>query len=79
MHSIDNLRKWEHNEAAHQLFLGFKKAYDAFSKEVLYNTLIEFDISMKIEIETKEYPNETYSRNLFGKHFFFLFPIKNVL
>jgi len=26
----------------HQLFIDFKKAYDSFRREVLYNILIEF-------------------------------------
>jgi len=50
---VKYLRKWEHNEAMHQLFLGFKKAYDSVSKDVLYNTVTEFVIPMEIEIEKK--------------------------
>ena len=30
-------KKWEHNEAVHQLFIDFKKAYDSFKREALYN------------------------------------------
>jgi hypothetical protein len=36
--------KWEYNEAVHQLFIDFKKAYDSGGREVLYNILIEFGI-----------------------------------
>jgi hypothetical protein len=31
-----------------QLFLDFEKAYDPVRKEVLYNILIEFGVSMKL-------------------------------
>jgi hypothetical protein len=43
-------KKWEYNEAVHQLFTDFKKAYDynSFRREVLYNILIEFGIPMKL-------------------------------
>ena len=34
-------KKWEYNEAVHQLFIDFKKAYDSVRREVLYNILIE--------------------------------------
>jgi hypothetical protein len=41
-------KKWEYNETVHQLFIDFKKAYDAVSvrTEVLYNILIEFGVPM---------------------------------
>jgi len=41
-------KKWEHNEAVHQLFIDFQKAYDSIRREVLYNILIEFGIPMKL-------------------------------
>jgi hypothetical protein len=28
-------KKWEHNEAVHQVFIDFKKAYDSVSREAL--------------------------------------------
>jgi len=34
-------KKWEYNEAVHQFFTDFKKAYDTVRREVLYNILIE--------------------------------------
>jgi len=37
----------------HQLFLGFNKVYDSINREVLYNTVNEFVIPMKLENETK--------------------------
>jgi len=36
-------KKWEYNEAVHQLFTEFKKTYDSIRREVLYKNLIEFD------------------------------------
>jgi hypothetical protein len=41
-------KKWEYNEAVHQLFKDLKKAYGLVRKEALYNTLIEFGISLKL-------------------------------
>ena len=41
-------KKWEYNEAVHQLFIAFKKAYDSVRTEVLYNILIEFGIPTKL-------------------------------
>jgi len=40
-------KKWEYNEAVHQLLMDFKKTYDSVSREVLYSILIEFGIPMK--------------------------------
>jgi len=40
MHQILE-KKWENNEAVHQLFIAFKKAYDSLRREVLYNIVIE--------------------------------------
>jgi hypothetical protein len=42
MHSSDTGEKIEYNETVHQLFIGFKKAYDSVRREVLYNILVEF-------------------------------------
>ena len=41
-------KKWEYNEAVHQLFIDFKKAYDSIRREVLYNILIEFGVPKKL-------------------------------
>jgi len=46
-------KKWEYKEAVHQLFIHFKRAYDFVRMEVLYNTLIEFGIPMKLVRLTK--------------------------
>jgi hypothetical protein len=42
------IKKWEYNEVLHQLFIDFKKVYDSVWREVLYNILIEFGISVKL-------------------------------
>jgi len=62
-------KKWEYNEAVHQLFIDFKKAYDSVWKEVLYNNLIEFGIPMKLVRLIKMCLIETYlySRARVGK------------
>jgi len=54
--------KWEYNEALHLLSIDFKKAYDSFGREVLYNILFEFCIPMKLVRLIKMCLNETYSR-----------------
>jgi len=41
-------QKLEYNKTVHQIFIDFKKAYDSGRKEVLYNTLTEFRIPMKV-------------------------------
>jgi len=35
-------KKWEYNEALHQLYIDLKKVYDSVWREVLYNILTEF-------------------------------------
>jgi len=39
---------WEYDEAVHQLFVDFKKAYHSVRMEELCNILIEFGIPMKL-------------------------------
>jgi hypothetical protein len=53
---------WEYNEAVHQLFVDFKKAYYSVRREALYNILIEFGIPMTLVRLKKMCLNETYSR-----------------
>jgi len=62
-----------------QLFIDFKKPYDSFRREVLYNILIEFGIPMKLVRLIKMYLNETYSRVRVVKHLSDMFPIRNGL
>jgi hypothetical protein len=47
LHSSNTWEKWEYNEAVHQLFIEFKKAYDSIRRETLYNIFNEFGIPMK--------------------------------
>jgi len=61
-------KKWEYNEAVHQLFIDFKKAYDSFRREVLYNILIEFGVPKKLVRLIKMCLTETYSRVQVGKN-----------
>jgi hypothetical protein len=70
-------KKWEYNEAVHQLFADFKKAYDSVTKDDLYHTLNDFDIPMKLVRLIKMSLSEIISRVLVGKHFSDKFPIKN--
>jgi hypothetical protein len=72
-------KKWEYNEAVHQLFIDFKKAYGSVRREVLYNILIEFCIPLYLVRLTKMCLSETYSRVRVGKHLSDTFPIKNGL
>jgi hypothetical protein len=71
--------KYEYNEAVHQLFIDFKKAYVSVRREVLYNILIEFGIPMKLARLIKMCLNETCSRIQIGKQFSDRFPIRNGL
>ena len=78
-YSSDTWKKWECNEAVHQKFIDFKKAYDAVRKLVLYNILIDFGIPMKLVRVIKMCLNETYSRVQVGKNLSDMFPIRNAL
>jgi hypothetical protein len=59
--------------------LGFKKAYDLVSREVLHKILLEFCIPITLERQRKICLNETYSRVHGGKHLSHVFPITNGL
>jgi len=72
-------KKWEYNEAEHQLFIDFKKAYDSGRREVLYNILIEFGVPKKLVSLIKRCLTETYSRVRVGKNLSDTFPIRNGL
>jgi hypothetical protein len=37
-----------YNETVHQLFIGFKKAYDSVRREIMYNILIDFGVLKKL-------------------------------
>jgi hypothetical protein len=79
LHSSDTGEKREYNERVHQLFVAFKKAYDSVRREILYNILIEFGVSMKLVTLIKMCLNETYNKVLIGKYLSDNFPIQNGL
>jgi hypothetical protein len=54
-------RKWEYNGTVHQLFIDFKKASDSVMRDVLYNILIEFGVSMKFVRLIKIWLKEAYN------------------
>jgi len=72
-------KKWEYNEAVHQLFIDFKKAHVSVRREVLYNILIEFGVSKKLVRLMKTCLTETYSRVRVGKNLSDMFPVGNGL
>jgi hypothetical protein len=72
-------KKWEYNEAVHQLFIDFKTAYDSVRREVLYNVLFEFGIPRKLLSLMRMCRTETYSRVRVGKNLSDRFPIRNGL
>jgi hypothetical protein len=69
----------EYSETVHHLSLDFKKAYDLVRREVLYNILIEFGISMKLVKPIKMCLNETFNKVRVGKHLSDKFLIQNDL
>ena len=63
----------------HQLFIGWKKAYDSGRREVLYNILVEFYVPVKLVRLIKMCLNETFRRGWVGRYLFDTFHIKNGL
>jgi hypothetical protein len=53
-------KKWVYIEAVHQLFVDFKKPYDSFRRQVIYNILFEFGIPMKLVRLIEMCLTETY-------------------
>jgi hypothetical protein len=72
-------KKWDFNCTVHQLLIGFKKAYGSVSREVLYNTLIEFGIHRKLVGLIQMCLIETYTIVHIGKYQSEKFPIQNGL
>ena len=72
-------KKWEYNKALQQLFIDFKKAYNSVRREVFYNILIEFGISVKLGKLLKMCLTEMNSRVWVGKNLSDMFPIRNGL
>jgi hypothetical protein len=62
-----------------QLFIDAKKAYDSLRRELLYNILIVFGVTMKLVWLIKMCLNESYSKVRIGKHLSDSFPIQNGL
>ena len=62
------------NEAAHQLR---QRVYDSFRMAVLYITVVEFGIPMKLVKLIKVCLNETNNRVREDKHLSNMFPIRN--
>jgi hypothetical protein len=60
----------------HQLFVAFKKTYDSFKGEVIYNILLEFGTTKKIVRLIRMCLNGTLSKICVGKHLFDIFPIQ---
>jgi hypothetical protein len=76
---VKYLRKNGNNEAVHQLFIDFKKAYASVRRQALYNILIEFGVPKKLVRLIKMCLIETYSRIWVGKNLSGMFPNRNVL
>jgi len=74
---VKYLKKWEYNEAVHQLFIDFKKTYDSVRSGFLYNILNEFDIPTKLVRLIKMCLAETCSRVQVDKNLSDMFPIRN--
>jgi sorting nexin-29 len=72
-------KKWEYNEAVHQLFIDFKKGHISVGREVLYNILIEFGIPRILVRLIKMCLSETFSRVRVGMNLSDKFPIRNGL
>jgi len=63
----------------HQLYTDWKKVYDPVRREVLYNILMKFGISMNLVSQIKMCLNATYSRVWVRKYLSGIFPIQNCL
>jgi hypothetical protein len=55
-------KKWEYNEAVHQIFVDFVKVYDSVRREILYNIPIKLGVFLKLVRLIKMCLNETYSK-----------------
>ena len=71
-------KKWEYNEAVHQLFKDFKKAHSSVRRDVLFDILNVFCIPIKPVRLMKICLDEIYS-SIVGKQLSDIFPIKDHL
>jgi hypothetical protein len=55
-------KKWECNWTEQQLFMGSRKTYDTFKREVFYNFVVGSDATTKLIRKIKMYWNKTYSK-----------------
>jgi hypothetical protein len=67
----------EYNGMIHHSYTGPEKAHGSVMRELLYNILNQFGISMKLVRLLKMCLNETYSKILMGKILFGAFSIQN--
>jgi hypothetical protein len=70
-------KKWEYNDTVQQLFIDFKKTYDAVRRQILYNIHIEFGIPVKLVRLIEMCLIGTYSKVLIDKYLSDSFPIQN--
>ena len=70
-------KKWEYNEAVHQLIIDFKEACNLVRREVLYDIIIGFGIPMKLARLIKLCLNETCSRVRVGNNLSDMFLVQN--
>jgi hypothetical protein len=68
----------QYNETVHQLFIDLKKVHDSIRAEVLYSTIIDVGLAMKLVRLTEMCLNDTYSKVCIGKHLSDNFPIEMV-
>jgi len=69
----------EYNKTVQNRHIDFKKAYDSFRKEVLYNVLIEFGMPMKLVILIKMCLSNTWHTVRLNRHLSNMLFIKNGL
>jgi hypothetical protein len=72
--SSDTVEKWE---IIHHLFIDSEKSYDSVRREVLYNILIDFGVSIKLIRLIEMCLNETYSEVCICTHLCDTFSIQN--
>jgi hypothetical protein len=72
-------KKSEYNGTVHPLVIVVKKAYESVKREIIYNILLEFDISKKLVGLIEVCLNETHSKVLVGKLLSRTFSIQNGL
>jgi hypothetical protein len=72
-------KKWELCETVHQLFVDFKKTYDSVRRKVLYSTIMEYGVHMKLVRLIKMCLCKTYSKVCIVRHLSDTFPVQDGL